>query len=115
MTKLTSYVILTISEEVMPENNTGTMADSKYIPIYGKEKKMKTDKNGCSTCSRGQEQFEKFHIKLKGKKVYHIQYDYRTMDGELFATTAKTVEKARMRRDAWLANRGGDARKHFAM
>jgi hypothetical protein len=33
----------------------------------------------------------------------YVQYDYRTLDGELFSTTAPTLAAARARRDEWLA------------
>jgi len=59
---------------------------------------MKTDQNGQSTCPPGQEKYETFVI---GNKRL-VQYDYRTPDGKLFTTVARTLEAARTRRDAWL-------------
>lgn len=59
---------------------------------------MKADKNGCSTCQPGKEQYESFTV--RGKK--YVQYDYRTETGELFATVAPTLDKCREKRDQWL-------------
>lgn len=65
---------------------------------------MKTDVNGCSTCAAGREQYEYFYLSIvHGERV---QYDYRTPDGRLFSTVAKTLEIARERRDQWLAKNG---------
>lgn len=62
---------------------------------------MKTDKNGCSTCQPGKEQYETFT--RRGKK--YVQYDYRTESGELFSTVAPTLDQCREKRDAWLNSR----------
>lgn len=62
---------------------------------------MKTDVNGCSTTEFGKEQWEKFFSPTL--KSTMLQYDYRTADGELFSCVAKTIEKARKKRDVWLA------------
>lgn len=59
---------------------------------------MKYDKQGCSTCPRGGEQFETFRFNSKE----YVQYDYRKFDGELFTCVEPNVETARARRDAWL-------------
>lgn len=59
---------------------------------------MKTDINGCSTCANGTENYEVF--RAHGKTYY--QYDYRTENGNLFSTTAPTLEICRKRRDKWL-------------
>ncbi len=64
---------------------------------------MIRDNAGCSTCPRGQEQFEEFYSELA--KGMRVQYDYRTPDGTLFSTVAKTLEDARARRDRWLESR----------
>ena len=66
-----------------------------------KENKMKSDVNGCSTCPKGQEQYEEFTM---GRKKY-VQYDYRTEDGELFSCVKVSLSKCRFARDMWLANR----------
>ena len=60
---------------------------------------MKTDKKGCSTCPRGQEQYEEY-TDHRGNQL--VQYDYRHKDGELFSTVCKSLESARKERDAWL-------------
>lgn len=52
---------------------------------------MKTDINGTSTCPPGEERCKNL-----------IQYDYRTPDGKLFSTIAKTLKQARLNRDRWL-------------
>lgn len=63
---------------------------------------MKTDRGGCSTCPAGQEWHETFYSDiLKGQRV---QYDYRTPDGKLFSCIARSLEQAREKRNAWLAN-----------
>lgn len=63
---------------------------------------MKSDVNGCSTCSVGQEQYETYTQKI-GRKIYKmIQYDYRHTDGELFSCCAPSLEEAKARRDKWL-------------
>lgn len=59
---------------------------------------MKTDKNGCSTCQPGKEQYETFT--MQGKK--YVQYDYRTESGELFACVKPTLAECRQKRDLWL-------------
>ncbi len=65
---------------------------------------MKTDVKGCSTCPPGQERYEEFYSSIaRGKRV---QYDYRTPDGKLFSTVAKSIETARARRDLWLKEQG---------
>lgn len=61
---------------------------------------MKSDVNGCSTCAKGQENYEFF--KAYGLKV--LQYDYRTESGELFSYVGQTLEKCRAARDEWLNN-----------
>jgi hypothetical protein len=77
---------------------------------------MKTDVKGRSTCAAGREQYEvsqprpqkKFGLHLAAPRMNfrvlrYVQYDYRTLDGELFSTTAPTLAAARARRDEWLA------------
>lgn len=67
---------------------------------------MKTDRNGCSTCPIGGEQYEDFEFQLRpGEK--QVQYDYRHTNGVLFSTIATTLEAARKKRDAWLDLVGG--------
>lgn len=56
------------------------------------------NKNGCSTCQPGKEQYESFTH--RGKK--YVQYDYRTESGELFACVKPTLEECRQKRDLWL-------------
>ena len=58
---------------------------------------MKTDKKGCSTCKKGEEQYSEFK---KGAKTF-IQYDYRTENGELFSCIDLSLENCRARRDKW--------------
>ena len=64
--------------------------------------------NGISTTvEQGQEQYETFTYKVgrKTKKAY--QYDYRSVDGELFSCIKKTLEDCRAERDAWIFTRIG--------
>lgn len=58
---------------------------------------MKSDVNGVSTCQEGQESYEFFADSL-------VQYDYR-FNGELFSCVAKSLDHARMKRDAWFENK----------
>lgn len=59
---------------------------------------MISDVNGCSSCSVGEEKYEiRF---MWGKK--RIQYDYRTVGGELFSCVGKTLEDCRNKRDKFL-------------
>ena len=60
---------------------------------------MKTDKKGCSTCPRGQEQYEEY-TDYRGNQL--VQYDYRDTDGELFSCVKQTLEECRKKRDRWL-------------
>jgi hypothetical protein len=62
---------------------------------------MKTDKNGCSTCQPGKENYETFTH--RGKTFY--QYDYRHTDGELFSCVENTLDKCRKERDIWVKKR----------
>lgn len=64
---------------------------------------MKTDKNGCSTTPNNCEQIEKF--RHAGQEF--IQYDYRTIDGELFSCVVKNIETARQRKDNWIQTHKG--------
>lgn len=64
---------------------------------------MKSDKNGCSTCPVGEEQYESFRSTSTGS--YYVQYDYRDTDGSLFTTIAIDLETARNSRDRWLENK----------
>lgn len=60
------------------------------------------NKNGCSLCQPGKENYTTYNTKLKGKKVRMYQYDYRTESGELFACVAPTLDECRKKRDEWL-------------
>ena len=64
---------------------------------------MKSDVRGCSTCLPGQEQWENYPVGYL-KQIW-CQYDYRTPDGELFSTVAKSLTKAREKKRAWLKRR----------
>jgi len=66
---------------------------------------MKTDKQGCSTCQAGTEQYE--HFTMNGLEL--IQYDYRTDSGKLFSCVTGSLYNARARRDNWL-NRQKEAK-----
>lgn len=60
------------------------------------------NKNGCSVCAAGSENYTTYTTKLRGKTMRMYQYDYRTESGELFACCAPTLEECRERRDIWL-------------
>lgn len=63
------------------------------------------NKNGCSVCAAGSENYCTYTTRLKGKNVRMYQYDYRTESDELFACCAPTLAKCREKRDAWLNSR----------
>lgn len=66
---------------------------------------MKSDINGCSTCSIGHENYEFFTINI-GRKAYNkIQYDYQHTDGELFSCVANSLDEAREKKDNWLSKK----------
>lgn len=60
------------------------------------------NKNGCSVCAAGSENYCTYTTRLRGKRVRMYQYDYRTEKGELFACCAPTLEACRGKRDKWL-------------
>ena len=62
-------------------------------------------KNGISTTLAGQEQYETFNLRQRGKIVSRVMYDYRTDDGELFSVVAPTLKECRQRRDEWLTKK----------
>jgi hypothetical protein len=68
---------------------------------------VKTDRQGCSTVQPGHEQYEQFYSPIA--RGWRVQYDYRSHDGKLFSTVAKTLEQARERRDKWLQGKVQDA------
>ena len=61
---------------------------------------MKTDEFGRSATKPGEEQYEEYYA--ASLKRHMVQYDYRTLDGRLFACIAFTVDIARAKRDRWL-------------
>lgn len=69
------------------------------------------DNRGCSVCPAGSENYEVFTTRLHGIRVKRVQYDYRTPDGELFATVASSLTECRRRRDEWLSKRDANAGK----
>ena len=56
------------------------------------------NKNGCSVCQPGKENYTTYTTKLRGKRVRMYQYDYRTESGELFSCCAPTLEACREKR-----------------
>ncbi|MCS2244567.1 DUF3873 family protein [Bacteroides thetaiotaomicron] len=60
------------------------------------------NKNGCSVCQPGKENYCTYNTRLKGKRVKMYQYDYRAESGELFACCTPSLEKCREKRDQWL-------------
>lgn len=61
------------------------------------------NRNGISVCQAGKENYVYFDLmpRLRGRSRY-CQYDYRTLEGELFSTVAPTLEQCRRKRDLWL-------------
>ena len=60
------------------------------------------NKDGCSVCQPGKENYCTYSTKLNRKRVRMYQYDYRTESGDLFATVAPTLVECREKRDTWL-------------
>ena len=66
---------------------------------------MSMTENGISTTIElGSEQYDSFAIKKGGWTFQCTQYDYRHTDGRLFSCVAPTLEKARAKRDRWIAD-----------
>ena len=64
--------------------------------------------NGVSTCiEAGTEKYEKLQTGIGRRKRTLVQYDYRHMDGELFACVKPTLDECRAARDKWLNNKQG--------
>lgn len=64
---------------------------------------MKTDVNGCSTCKKGAEQWERFQMPdRRGRMKWFVQYDYRHLDGSLFTCVKHTLRECRDARDQHL-------------
>jgi hypothetical protein len=69
---------------------------------------MKMTENGVSTTKGlGQEQYECYSPKMKGKIRKFCQYDYRHTDGELFSCVKATLKDCRAARDLWLEKKEG--------
>lgn len=50
----------------------------------------------------GKEQYEFYNSTIPGNSPRpRVQYDYRSREGELFSTVAKSLDEARTRRDQW--------------
>jgi hypothetical protein len=64
------------------------------------ETEKSINRNGCSFCPVGKENYTTF--KFSGKNFY--QYDFRSINGDLFTCTAPTLTKCRGKRDSWLKN-----------
>lgn len=62
------------------------------------------NKDGCSVCQPGCENYCTYTTRLKGKKVRMYQYDYRTENGKLFGCCAPTLAECREKRDKWLTS-----------
>jgi hypothetical protein len=62
------------------------------------------DKKGNPICKPGEERYEEYYSAIL--RGWRVQYDYRTPDGVLFSRITHTLEEARARRDAWLAQHG---------
>lgn len=62
---------------------------------------MKSDKNGCSTCPIGQEQWDQFYMPRFHKKMYLYEYRH-PVTLKLFTTIAPTLALARVRKDLFI-------------
>lgn len=66
--------------------------------------KKSINKNGCSVCEHGKENYTTFSFSHRPKQMFY-QYDYRHTDGELFSTVAQTLEECRIRKNEWLSRK----------
>ncbi len=68
----------------------------------------KMTENGISTTLiPGEENYETYYpcpacIHTDAGQISCVQYDYRDMDGELFATVRSTLDECRKERDLWV-------------
>lgn len=61
---------------------------------------MKTAVNGCLTCEKGKEKWERFQLpNRRGKLEWFVQYDYRHTNGQLFTCIKSTLKECRDARD----------------
>lgn len=60
-----------------------------------------------STCPRGQEDYVDFYSDIV--RDWRVQYDYRHPNGKLFSCVAKTLNIARVKRDAWIERNSYEA------
>lgn len=62
--------------------------------------------NGVSTCKEhGSEHYEHFISRRHGHRHQFVQYDYRTLDGELFTCVRDTLDACRLACAEWLSLR----------
>jgi len=61
-----------------------------------------TENEVSTTGLLGQEQYETFTRKIRGKTKKYYQYDYRHTNGILFSCVKPTLEACRIARDSWL-------------
>lgn len=59
------------------------------------------NKNWCSACAPGCENYTSFTTKLRGKRVRLLQYDYREKNGRLFSCVGESLAVCRKKRDEW--------------
>lgn len=59
--------------------------------------------NGCSVCAAGKENYTTFNTKIGRKNVKRMQYDYRTLEGELFSCIGTNLEDCRRKRNEWIS------------
>ena len=58
------------------------------------------NKNGCSVCEAGKENYTTYEHDRTGHEWY--QYDYRHTDGRLFSCVGASLDSCRAKRDLWL-------------
>ena len=59
------------------------------------------NREGCSVCKAGEENYTPFCPAHRPNSVYY-QYDYRDKRGNLFSTVASSLELCREKRDKWI-------------
>jgi len=65
---------------------------------------MKNDNNGCSTCPKGEERYERNSYFRRGRTETYYEYDYRHTSGALFTCVKPSLEECRAARDRAIAN-----------
>lgn len=62
---------------------------------------MTTDNTGTAVTDNGMEQWQTFRSSVTHRRM--VQYNFCTTSGKLFSCVARSLEKARIKRDVWLS------------